>query len=696
MSRRATGDVRGAKACPSFEGLETRLLMSGNVDAFISGGTLYLVGDSAANDVVVSKTTSAHSTFQISSGMHSATTINGGTDPVTLTGLDSIYAALGDGDDILAISDASGEPTLPTGDVYASLSRDLFVDAGQGSNTVTVNTFLVGGDLTVVNGNGTQTVGLQDLGVAGNIAVLNGIGLTDVELSHVAATKLLVVNSGVPLERGVGTTSMETVLSLSHTTLVGALTVISGVGNDDVLIGDSAVGGLAFIDNGPGGATFRALNSVFLDSIVYMRGDGGSAGTYGVGEPSIRNLAGSFTLTGETTVAGDVTVLNGAGVDLTSITSSEIGGNVLAVSAWGNAGFTIADATVTGSVTILNSGGPEYGVAGVGSLEGTGWRYYTSYTGIGESLLDPSRGVTIGGDVTIVNGAGSDYVTFRSADIAGNTYVNSGADGLYLRTISGEFDGRFTVVRGDGQGTLYSGVGNLGISDTGSYITLGATDFDGDVVILNGAGGNYLTTDAAATLGGNVTLAVGGGEYSLHVRPSVGGSLSIYCAAADSCEMEIGVAATSHTISGNLSVYTGSGSDEVSLPGLTVTGSTYVDLGSGIDYLSIEEGAFTGPVTVVTGPSAVAGDATDDDNITIEFFENSTGTSTFTGLLTMLTGAGNDTVTIGYASDPEAYAHFVAGFVMDGGLGTNTIDYLTHGNLFDEGALQTVLNATAS
>ena len=59
-----------------FEALEPRLLLAGDVTATVVGGSLYIVGDAAANDIIIDQTGLASDEFMISSGTD-VTTING-------------------------------------------------------------------------------------------------------------------------------------------------------------------------------------------------------------------------------------------------------------------------------------------------------------------------------------------------------------------------------------------------------------------------------------------------------------------------------------------------------------------------------------------------------------------------------------------------------------------------------------------
>jgi hypothetical protein len=74
---------------PCLESLELRLLLAGNVTAFTAAGNLYLFGDTAGNDVVV--TDPAPNTLRLASGAD-ATNINGSASPVDFTVTGDVWA----------------------------------------------------------------------------------------------------------------------------------------------------------------------------------------------------------------------------------------------------------------------------------------------------------------------------------------------------------------------------------------------------------------------------------------------------------------------------------------------------------------------------------------------------------------------------------------------------------------------------
>ena len=89
--------------------LEPRDVPAGNVTTALSQGTLILTGDRLANDVTVSQPAPGTITVTPAAG----TTVNGGTDPVTVPGLTAnLVVRLGAGDDRLAF-DLAGPIALP-------------------------------------------------------------------------------------------------------------------------------------------------------------------------------------------------------------------------------------------------------------------------------------------------------------------------------------------------------------------------------------------------------------------------------------------------------------------------------------------------------------------------------------------------------------------------------------------------------
>src|SRR5215210_6931817 len=79
---------------PMMQGLENRVMLSGNVTASVVSGFLVLKGDAASNEIVMTRTGVTASQIKISSGS-SATTINGAAGPLVLGGVRGLKIQLG-------------------------------------------------------------------------------------------------------------------------------------------------------------------------------------------------------------------------------------------------------------------------------------------------------------------------------------------------------------------------------------------------------------------------------------------------------------------------------------------------------------------------------------------------------------------------------------------------------------------------
>src|ERR1043165_5644908 len=128
-----------------MERLESRVVLDGNVHAFVSGGNLHITGDSSDNDIVITQT--GANTFQIDSGT-SATTINGGAGPVTLTAKHNAILNMGAGNDTVHFDGTSGAinvhgrltANMGAGDDQLLMEdahfRGMTIDMGSGDDTL--------------------------------------------------------------------------------------------------------------------------------------------------------------------------------------------------------------------------------------------------------------------------------------------------------------------------------------------------------------------------------------------------------------------------------------------------------------------------------------------------------------------------------------------------------------------------------
>ncbi|MCX5654026.1 MAG: LEPR-XLL domain-containing protein [Planctomycetota bacterium] len=177
--------TRLASEAVVFEGLEPRVLLSGNVVATVAHGAVSIIGDDASNVVEVTV---------LANGM------------VGVAGLDG------------TLVNGLAAPAYVTGN-----SGDILIDLKGGDNAVTitggVTDALIFGNLSIKTGRGNDVVGVAGLTVVGNVIISTGQGSDTVSLGSI------VRGSGGQYPPGAGTF------------LEGAVTVKTGAGDDTVALG---------------------------------------------------------------------------------------------------------------------------------------------------------------------------------------------------------------------------------------------------------------------------------------------------------------------------------------------------------------------------------------------------------------------------------------------------------------------------
>src|SRR5439155_18107652 len=143
-----------------LEQLESRVVLDGNVNAFVSGGTLHLNSGSADSQITITQT-AAHS-FTVSS-RDGTTTINGQTSDQTFTGVrKDMDINLGNGDDVVEID----------GSVFgaATINNRLNINTGGGADQVLLNNVHAIG-LHINTGSGNDLVNISNDGADSRIVV---------------------------------------------------------------------------------------------------------------------------------------------------------------------------------------------------------------------------------------------------------------------------------------------------------------------------------------------------------------------------------------------------------------------------------------------------------------------------------------------------------------------------------------------
>lgn len=189
-----------AQITSTIEQLEGRRLLSGNVSASVFEGNLTILGDDAANDIIVEQGDLPAGQLRISSG-EDATTINGLAGPVLFEGI--------------------------TGDLFANL--------GQDADKFSLLNATLPGHLTVRTGLGADTVTLFGVSVAGNTDIRTGVRADTVDIDDSIFTGTTIINTrwGQDILRIEQNGDLDGVRSFFH----GDVELLLKRGDDDLRIG---------------------------------------------------------------------------------------------------------------------------------------------------------------------------------------------------------------------------------------------------------------------------------------------------------------------------------------------------------------------------------------------------------------------------------------------------------------------------
>jgi hypothetical protein len=205
----------------SFQSLESRALMAGDVQVALIDGILQINGDNASNAVEVRQLNEG--VFEVRGLVHGGanTTLNGATRVRTFSEVEGITAAMNGGDDrLFVIGTASAE----------YLERDLLVQMGTGSDRLEVRGLWVSGDGELYTdfvkqfGAGNDTLVVEDCIVYGRLDVTTGAGSDYVAFQITEEGGWNTAHLGFSLDTGWGTTSGDK-LKLDHIFTWGAIDI---------------------------------------------------------------------------------------------------------------------------------------------------------------------------------------------------------------------------------------------------------------------------------------------------------------------------------------------------------------------------------------------------------------------------------------------------------------------------------------
>jgi VCBS repeat-containing protein len=174
-----------------LEPLESRVVLDGNVHAFMRGGTLHVEGDSAANQITIEQSSMHSLTISSRDG---STTINGQADARTFGGIrHDVHISMGSGDDVVEITG--------TADDAVTISDRLFIDTGAGADQVLLTEVHAIG-LHVHTGSGDDTINVGNDAAEGGLVVtkeaviLTGSGHDDARIANSLFKRSLTLDMG--------------------------------------------------------------------------------------------------------------------------------------------------------------------------------------------------------------------------------------------------------------------------------------------------------------------------------------------------------------------------------------------------------------------------------------------------------------------------------------------------------------------
>lgn len=270
---------------------------AGNVQAYLSGGNLYIIGDGANNRLALWNVTPNAIRIQ-----GSGTTINGSsTAQVFALGAGrSVFINLRGGDDFIVLGDNLND----VNGLSLSILGNLRIDLGAGDNTVGLENLYVGGTTTVRAADGNDTLDIdttlgQPSFFKGNVSSTLGDG------TNIVTGSTFGIGGNLSLTTG----DEDDTIELVNATVAKNLLIAANDGLNDITITDSDVNGnITRISTGADDDVIR-LDSSDFKRLFIVAGDGDNTVDVGV-------VGGGVT-------AVSVSVTTGEGADTVNITDSD-------------------------------------------------------------------------------------------------------------------------------------------------------------------------------------------------------------------------------------------------------------------------------------------------------------------------------------------------------------------------------------
>ncbi len=532
---------RGGRRQLTLEPLEQRILLSGNVDAFVTGsGDLRLAGDDLPNQVQVDQI--GLETGEVRITPLDGTEVNGGATPVVLDGFrGSIRAFMEGGDDEVDIQDM----LIPGG---------VRFDGGDGNNLLAFADTDVGDDVEVKSGEGGLTASAANSNFARNFDVRAFLGLLYMQFATCTfgGALGLLLHQG-QMQMDASDTSVDSVKARlgdvnSSVDLRGLIVraALYFAYKNGLFGGDidySKVGGPVTIRGGRDSSTDVSLHGTKIGGDLTVTG---GEGTHQVSLSGVE-------------VSRDLQVRTRGPVDLSVRRDSIIGANLAMSAASGFSGIFLASLVLAGKLSLnMHDGGDVH----IGS-----WH--------GHTLVD------IGGDVFVRSGDAADQsFSLKNAKVAGDvklfyreapTYTKF-KKATILSDVLLKFEriaGKLSVDRSSITGSVRAIVG-----DGDSELNVEDTSIDGGLHYSARQGTHTLTLDQLRVLV-FLNLVLGNGFSVLGLLNS--------------------------TINGDTAIKTSGDIDTVTIGSTAMVGDVKVDLGGGDDIAQAVDSSVTGKLVVDGG-----------------------------------------------------------------------------------------------
>jgi large repetitive protein len=509
---------------------------------------------------------------------------------------------------------------------------DFLGDAGEITDTIP-------GSLVVNNGEGNNTFTLSDYNIGNALSITSGAGVDNIALTNNTIARDVTIYNGHATGVGRQTTTIET-----DNTIGGSLRMSNLNGDNDIFIsgeGPISIGRDLSINNAGAGLT----DDVIIDMQTVNVGNNLTIVNRPVADISIA----------DSTVTRSAAIRNGNGNNNVVISTDVVLGS-----------------TTTDRFSILNGIGDH--TITLDALTVNGYSDIRSTAGALDVTIGDDSSCTFNGALSITAGAGGRHVSqITDSLITGdmNVFHGNSTDINILALSTTTVNGKSTVRNGN------SVNGN-------AFYCFDTTTLNGAVTVVNG------TTSVIDPLTANAVVMNDGfvANSSINILSGTSNSLNAFTldgTVTGSVTVRLGNAVGGHlvdvgntdatSVTGNLSLFTGSGDASVIVDDVTVGGNLSVYTNSGDDFIAL---AGNGAALVVTGTTYVDSGAGDDTIL----LADSTATATFIGFLNVRAGLGIDNITIGANVDNSVGTAIASGlFLFDGGtdpIGSNIITVNTN------------------